>query len=453
MRQLAWVVAIALFGATPAVLADDGAKSKAAKPVAPDKPNTGKVSGGKVSGDKVSGGKLAPVKPAPEPAVIHEFIDDAKELLVVGACAEGSSPKVKAEIVAEHCKTVRAAQADYQKTWLGSANEFFKAHVPAGLSKTVVYPFAGGDLSTALTVYPDADEITTLGLEPAGDARALARLTEPQIKASLAVVATELSALYEANFSKTMNMINAMRSGQLPTQLIFSLSALRLHGYEPVSLRYFKVDNAGEITYLTDADLKRIDSVKDAGMHNRYLGDMELKFRKVGSKREQIYRHLMANLDNVHLKAAPGPLRHLEKKGHVSGMTKAASYLLSFGDFSVFRKYVMDHIDWMVSDTTGLPPSYGIPAGFEYETWGEWKSANMAAGNGAVRATWKELFAAQPARELAFRFGYPNGAGTGHLVFMKRGPKPVAPVKQAATVKPAVKSPPAVKPSPPAKLK
>ena len=42
---------------------------------------------------------------------------------------------------------------------------------PKDVPKVVVYPFAGGDLSTALTVYPDADEITTMSLEPAGDPR------------------------------------------------------------------------------------------------------------------------------------------------------------------------------------------------------------------------------------------------------------------------------------------
>ena len=51
------------------------------------------------------------------------------------------------------------------------ARAFFAAHVPKDVPKKVVYPFAGGDLSTALTVYPDADEITNMSLEPAGDPR------------------------------------------------------------------------------------------------------------------------------------------------------------------------------------------------------------------------------------------------------------------------------------------
>src|SRR4051812_49642148 len=100
----------------------------------------------------------------------------------------------------------------------------FATLVPSSVPKTVVYPFAGGDLSTALTVYPDADEITTLALEPAGDPLDLGRVSDKQLQGALKTVATELESLYHSNFSVTMNMITAMREGELPTQLIFSLS-------------------------------------------------------------------------------------------------------------------------------------------------------------------------------------------------------------------------------------
>jgi hypothetical protein len=355
-----------------------------------------------------------------EPAV-QDFLVEAKELLVVGACAEGSSTRIKPAVREAHCKDVTATQAEYKKTWITPAKEFFKTTVPAGLPKTVVYPFSGGDLSTALTVYPDADEITTLSLEPAGDPRALTRLPEGQIKQQLGVVASELEHLYTINFSKTMNMISAMRGGKLPTQLIFSLSALHLHGYEPTSVRYFKLDGDGDIKYITDADVAKNDKIKHVATANLMFGNVEIKFRKIGSKREQTYRHILANLDNAHLAKWGAPIKHLAKKGKVAAMTKAASYLLSFGDFSTIRKYLLEHVEWMVSDTTGVPPPYGTAAGFTYETWGEWTCSNMAAGNGAVRPLWKTLFAAQnPRRPLAFRFGYPNCKHGGHLVAMTR---------------------------------
>lgn len=350
----------------------------------------------------------------------HDFIDDAKALLVVGACAEGPAPEaIKPEVFASHCKQVRAAQNDYKKSWLAKATAFFQTIVPKGV-KTVVYPFAGGDLSSALTVFPDADEITTLSLEPAGDPRALSKLSMKEVKSSLTVVAKELKSLYRSSYSVTMNMIGAMRGGRLPTQLIFSLSALSIHGYEPVSLKYFKLTKEGEVVYLTDEDLATIDKIKDVGKRNQELSNVELTFKKIGSQRTQIYRHIMANLDDKHLESEPSALAHLTKKGKVTGMTKAASYLMTFGEFSTMRKYIIDNIDWMVSDTTGLPPKYGTPAGFEYEVYGNWEKSNMKAGND-TSSGWHALWKNQPKRPLDFRFGYPEGKHfKGHLVVMRR---------------------------------
>lgn len=353
----------------------------------------------------------------------RELIDEARALLVVGACADGAPPAaVPAKTVEAHCKQVRKAQDAYKTGWVTPVREFFAKSVPASAPKIVVYPFAGGDLSTALTVYPDADEITTLSLEPAGDPRALSRLDDKQMRAALAVVATELGSLYRSSYSKTMNMIGAMRSAKLPTQLIFSLSALAIHGYEPTAMRYFRLGKEGEIQYLTEADFAAIDKIKDNGKRNQALSNVEIKFKKQGGTKEQTYRHIMANLDDKHLAADPSALLHLEKKGGVAAMTKAASYLLSFTNFSTMRKYIIDRVEWMVSDSTGLPPKYGTPAGFDYEMYGSYEASNMKAG-GEVTPQWIALYKQQPKRPLAFRFGYPDKKWRGHLIIMRRAQK------------------------------
>ena len=353
----------------------------------------------------------------------HEFIADAKVLLVVGACADGAPPEtIKPELVAAHCKIVKKSQDDYKAGWMTEADAFFAAHVPKTVPKTVVYPFAGGDLSTALTVYPDADEITTLSLEPAGDPLDLGRLKEKELKSALATVEKEIGSLYKSNFSVTMNMIGAMRGGQLPTQLIFSLSALWLHGYEPTSLRYFKLTKDGDIQYLTDDDVTAAEKIKDAGARNLKFANVEFRFHKKGSTHEQVYRHILANLDDAHIAKDPSALAHLEKKGHVAGMTKAASYLLTFDEFKKMRQYVIDHVDWMVSDSTGLAPTYGKAAGFEYETYGEFATSNMDAGK-PIAPVWKKMFEEQPKRPIKFRFGYPDGKYRGHLIIMRRAAK------------------------------
>jgi hypothetical protein len=370
-------------------------------------------------------------------AAPQELLDEAKALLVVGACADGTEAKVKPEVYAAHCKTVRATQDDYKKQWLSLAVEFFKTSVPASVPKTVVYPFAGGDLSTALTVYPDADEITTISLEPAGDPRAIGRLTEKELKAALPTVSTELNQLYRHNYSKTMDMISAMSGARLPTQLIFSLSALWIHGYELTGMRYFTLTAEGDVKYLTADDLKKIDAITNVGKRNREYGNVELRFRKKGG-REQVYRHLFANIDDAHLKSSPETLKHLEKKGKVAGMTKAASYLLAFTNFNTMRKYIIDHVEWMVSDSTGLAPKYGTPAGFEYEMWGQYDVSNMDEGK-LVTPQWLALYAAQPKRPLKFRFGYPSGAPkySPHLIIMRKKAAGGATPAKAEPAKPA----------------
>jgi hypothetical protein len=368
----------------------------------------------------------------PPAAAPQELLDEAKSLLVVGACADGAAPAVKAEVYAGHCKAVRAAQDDYKKQWFASASEFFKANVPAGLPKAVVYPFAGGDLGTALTVYPDADEITTISLEPAGDPRALGRLSEKELQAALPTVSKELASLYRYNYEKTMDMISAMTGARLPTQLIFSLSALWIHGYELTSMRYFTLTPEGDVRYLTAEDTKKLDALTNLNKRNREYGNVELRFRKQGG-REQVYRHLLANLDDEHLKSTPATLAHLEKKGRVAAMTKAASYLLTFDNFKGMRKYLVDHVEWMVSDSTGLAPKYGTPAGFEYEMWGQYDVSNMPEGKW-ITPQWTALYAAQPRRPLKFRFGYPSGSPryAAHLIIMRKAkaaPAPAAPAK------------------------
>jgi hypothetical protein len=395
-----------------------------------------------------------PTTPVPEqPIGGHDFTQIAKDLLVVGACADGTPPEgVPAAALEKHCNEVKKAQAAYMSEWVKPASGFFKDKVPATVPKKVVYPFAGGDLSTALTVYPDADEITTMSLEPAGDPRTLAALTvapapmiaktktppdkpaakraNPQFERALAAITKELAFLYRVNFSNTSNMEEAMSGGGLPTQLVFGLSALKIHGYEVVALRYFRLEPDGAIHYLDDAEVaKAPDPLKMTEIQrNKLFANAEIRFRKPGG-RTQIYRHIQVNLNNneatrglAPIKKDPRIIKHLEMKGQVAGMTKAASYLLSWESFSMIRDYLLGHVVWMVSDATGIAPKWGKGKGFEYETYGGFIGPHLPAGSD-VSKDWRDEWESQPKRDLIFRFGYWDKKGPekgNHLVIMRK---------------------------------
>ena len=100
-------------------------------------------------------------------------------------------------------------------------------------------------------------------------------------------------------------------------------------------------------------------------------------------------------------------------------MTKAASYLLSWDSFSIMRNYLTSHVDWMVSDATGVAPKWGKPAGFEYETYGGFSGPHLQSGNGVAK-DWSDEWTSQPKRGLKFRFGYYDKNTVDHLVIMKK---------------------------------
>ena len=371
-----------------------------------------------------------PGAPAVDPAQTdgHDFTSEAKALLRVGACGEGNLPEgFPKELADKHCEVITKAQADYTDRWVTVASAFFEAHVPKDIPKKVVYPFAGGDLSTALTVYPDADEITTISLEPAGDPRDIDVLKGKDLERSLSKVEYELKFLYRVNFSNTLNMIEAMRAGTLPTELIFALSAMKIHGYEIVRLRYFKINDDGTLHYLDDKDIAKAgDPTKvKPETRNFVFANAELEFKRPGG-RVQIWRHIRANLGDEEskgigpgLKKDPRVLKHLELKGDIAAMTKAASYLLSWDSFSLMRNFLSKHVMWMVSDATGVAPKWGKPAGFEYETYGSFVGPHIPAGN-SIAKDWRTEFESQDKRELPFRFGYYDRKNQNHLIIMRR---------------------------------
>jgi hypothetical protein len=105
-------------------------------------------------------------------------------------------------------------------------------------------------------------------------------------------------------------------------------------------------------------------------------------------------------------------------------MTKAASFLLWYDDFTQVRDYLLHNLAWMISDASGIPPSYAGPAGFEQITYGEFTGPYFIQDEKNTRAEFVRLWKSQPHRALAFRFGYPDAEKHNHLMVTR--PKPGA---------------------------
>jgi len=130
----------------------------------------------------------------------------------------------------------------------------------------------------------------------------------------------------------------------------------------------------------------------------------------------RVHRHIGGNRGDPYLKKHAALLRHLEAKGKVTILTKGASYLLWRGDFSLIRGYMLDHLAWMLSDSTGIPPAFARRAGMVQETYGRYTGAFLEGTDVKHDDAFIELWQSQKARRLPFRFGYVDKDKQPHLV-------------------------------------
>ena len=371
----------------------------------------------------------------------RDYATEVKTLYRIGACGtdEPIADKLPAKAIASHCRGMANLYASYKKAWADKAGAFIKDLKPADLPKTVVYPFGGGDLTSALVVFPEATEITTISLEAAGDVRTVSTISNSQLVVDLDTIGGDIRRLYRSAHSTTKSLQAASHS-ELPGSLMFALAGLAVHGFEPVSLRYFDIEPDGKLTYLNDAildarakelaDPKR-DKVKKDRKHFWYEQDsafanVEIQYRPRGDASAPLrtYRHIVANLDDPHITADRRVLAHLELKGKVSVMTKAASFLLWYDDFTNIRNYLLKNMAWMISDASGIPPSYAGPAGFEQITYGAFTGPYFIIDSKNTRAEFVKLWKTNPKKPLPFRFGYPDADKNNHLMITrpKRAP-------------------------------
>jgi hypothetical protein len=372
----------------------------------------------------------------------RDFISDAKVFYRVAACGgtDAPPPELDAQVIEKHCAEMQKRYDYLRKNYIEKAQAFFAPLQPADLPKTVVYPFGGGDLLSALVTYPNATEITTISLEHAGDPTRLAKLTKKtQLRQSLADFRAAVSGLMSLHDSTSENM-RKLEMGGIPGQLSFHTVGMVANGYEPVSLKYFTLNEDGSIKYLSQADIDALAAKKAKKKRPSWVDtdfseaftNMEMTLRKAGdpSAPTIVHRHFAANLGDNGFKGSALE-KHLAAKGQIAAMTKAASYLIWTSSFRAIRDYLLANMVWMASDSTGIEPKAAKKAGFVQTTYGIYHGAFLPESVPAVDAQMIEMWEKQPKRKLPFRYGYPDNDKHVHLMITKLAarpePRPMAP--------------------------
>ncbi len=370
----------------------------------------------------------------------RDFIAEAKVFYRVVACGGTDAPpaNLDAKVIETHCAEMAKRYEGIKKRYFEPASKFFATVRPTDLPTTVVYPFGGGDLISALVTYPDAREITTISLEHAGDPTRLPKLEKKaKLKEALGAFRDSVSGLLQLHDSTSENM-RKLEVGGIPGQLSFHITGMTAHGFEPVSLKYFTLDADGTIKYLSQADIdalaakvakKKRPSWVDTDFSEAYT-NMELTFRKAGDASAPLvtHRHFAWNLGDNGFKGSALE-KHLQAKGKIVAMTKAASYLIWSSSFRAIRDYLLTNMVWMASDSTGIEPKAAKKAGFVQTTYGTYKGAFLEEAVPSVNEQMLEMWEKQPKRKLPFRYGYPDNEKHVHLMITAPAPPKPAPKK------------------------
>jgi hypothetical protein len=367
---------------------------------------------------------------AAQPAKGQDFLDDAKAIYRIVGCSDGALPagydaKHQA-VVDKHCKSIKKDVDKYRTDYFGTARQWFATKVPADATQ-LVYLFSGADLLSALVAFPNATEITTMSLELAGDPRPYAKLTPAELDRDLAAYRVEQGLLIQVGSNSSKNLSKQQRR-YLPGEVSSFLLALAIGGYEPVGMKFFKIEPDGKLHYFTkeeiDADTKAASQLRvtwNKPTFSESFRHVEIQYKKLGESQVRTHRHIAWNVEDKYLADHGEVLKHLEAKGKVTMMVKGGSYLLWFSSFKTIRNYILGNLKWMLSDSTGPAPTHAKPAGMVQEAYGKYTGPvdEISVVEGTREDLDMKALFAKPAGPMPFRFGYLDKLNNKHVVITR----------------------------------
>ncbi len=328
--------------------------------------------------------------------------------------------------VDKHCKAIQRDVEKYRAEYFVKGREWFASRVPADATQ-LVYLFSGADLLSALVAFPNATEITTMSLELAGDPRPYAKLTPAELERDLAAYRVEQGLLIQVGSNSSKNLSKQQRR-YLPGEVSSFLLGMAIGGYEPVAMRFFRIEPDGTLHYFTkeeiDADTKAASQLRvtwNKPTFSESFRHSEITYRKIGETTLRVHRHIAWNVEDKFLADHGEVLKHLTAKGKVHMMVKGGSYLLWFSSFKTIRDYILGNLKWMLSDSTGPAPTHAKPAGMIQEAYGKYTGPvdEIKVVEGTREDLDMKALFANPKGPMPFRFGYLDKVNNKHVVITR----------------------------------
>ena len=312
----------------------------------------------------------------------------------------------------QYKKSIEEYWSDYNKNIFIPVNEWRKANVPEADSDTVLYSFSGPDFPNAYALFPDANVYILMGLELSGLDPDLANMEEKDLEHGLASLSRGLVTISKFNFFRTLGMIRDISGSSLQGTTPVFLTYFGLLGLEPLSIRYFLLDEEGRQLFYTKADLshKKIDKNIN----------VEIFFRdERGDIKKLVF--LSGDISDEGIKSNPGGYKYLSNLGPVVSTMKAASYLVHLDKYSKIKKVLLDKSEFFVMDDTG-PRISDLEKNWDIKVFGKYTKPIPLFKN-KFQKKLVDLHTSQKPEKIKFRYGYGTYDGNQHLMIITRKKK------------------------------
>jgi hypothetical protein len=279
-------------------------------------------------------------------------------------------------------------------------------------TESLLYPFGGPDLATAVALFPGAASVVLIGLEPVGSLPELGRLTPEGRAEVLADLGTLAFDFLTRGYFITMDMMDLYSrrniDGALPVIAFFVKRA----GYAVASVQRLSVDESGGWRETPYERLKE--------RPRRPYGVRIDCFRPGETTLRTVY-YFSCDVEDRAFR--PGSPLHTFFSGfeRMSTFVKAGSYLLHWGNFSTLRSLILERSLYVLEDDTAVPYRFFKRNGWRVTLFGRYATPVKDFTNVEqpdLRAAYEDPEG--EVRPLPFRFGYRWWTKVDNLLLAER---------------------------------
>lgn len=356
---------------------------------------------------------------AAAPLAIDRTLDDAFAFIAglpTGAASLApfeAEPAWKAFAAAAetHWRAFDAAVLRPMRTW--NDRDFVLARER---TESLLYPFGGPDLATALALFPGAATIVLMGLEPVGNLPEIERLSPEGRAEAFADLGTLVFDFLTRGYFVTMDMMDLYSKRKIDGALPVIAFFVKKEGYSVARVRRLSLDEKG---VWTETPYERL---KDRP-HRPY--GVRIDCFKPGETALRTVYYFSCDIEDRAFRAGSPLHGFFSGFERMTTFVKAGSYLLHWSNFSTLRELILERSLYVLEDDTAVPYRFFKRNGWTVTLFGRYATPVKDFTNVEqpdLRAAYEDPEG--EVRPLPFRFGYRWRTQVDNLLLAERPRRP-----------------------------